>query len=147
MTASLVTLSPIRANEAGTPMPTTFTVDRFLVIVPDSALLASRTDEPEPRNVHVFFSAGAVQGDLGNDVLTHGLRGASAQTDWITIGVHSHETISDAEIQSCLTSANLNGPVASLRLSGHSRGAFSGAFVGAAVRNEGHSGHDLPPAR
>jgi hypothetical protein len=125
MTTALVTLSPIRANEAGTTF-TTYTVDRFLVIVPDSALFASRTGvEPAPRNVHVFFSAGAVQGDRGNDVLTHGLRGASAQTEWITIGVHSHDTISDAEIQSCLTSATLNGPVASLRLSGHSRGAFS----------------------
>jgi hypothetical protein len=122
-------------NEAGTPVPTTYEVDRFLVIVPDYALFGSRTDGPAPRNVHVYFCANDVQGDESNDVLTHGLRAASAQTEWITICVpavyentppahRDDNTISDAEIRSCLTSVNLDGPVASLRCSAHSRGAF-----------------------
>ncbi len=120
-----VSFTPIRANEADTTFRT-YTVDRFLVIVPDSVWLAN-PGSPAPRNVHVFFSANTVQPNRGNDVLTHGLRGACAppQTQWITIGVHAHDHISDAEIQECLANANLPGQVVSLRLSAHSRGSDS----------------------
>jgi hypothetical protein len=119
-------LSPIRADEAGKIL-ITFNVGRFSVFVPEKVILSTRKDfDPTPNlSVHIFFSAGAVQGNLGNDVLTHGLRGASAQSEWVTIGVHSHNVIRDWEITDCLVSIGIRGPIARMRLSGHSRGGES----------------------
>jgi len=113
-------LNPIRADEAGKKLKT-FTYGEFLIFVPDKVSKAATG----PLNVHVFFSAGAVQGDQGNDVLTHGMRGASAGTDWVMIGVPAFpatNTISDAEIVESLKSVGIYRPMTSLRLSGHSRG-------------------------
>jgi hypothetical protein len=117
-------LNPIRADEAGKIL-ITFNVGRFSVFVPDKVILSTRKDfDPTPNlSVHIFFSAGSVQGNLGNDVLTHGLRGASAQSEWVTIGVHSHNVIRDWEIADCLVTVGIRGPIARMRLSGHSRGA------------------------
>ena len=97
MTATRVELSPLRANEAGKTFITYNIDDQFIVIVPGMALFDSRTGAgPAPRKVHVFLRRRGSLGIVGNDVLTHGLRAASAETDWITIGVHSAHTISDA---------------------------------------------------
>ena len=115
-------LSPIRADEAGKKLAT-FTYGRFTIFVPNAVSKAATGD----LKVHIFFSAGAVQGDQGNDVLTHGLRGASAQSDWVMIAVpafRARPTISDQEIVDCLKSISIYKPMTTLRLSGHSRGAF-----------------------
>jgi hypothetical protein len=119
-------LSPIRADEAKKIL-ITFNVGRFSVFVPEKVILSTRKDfDPTPNlSVHIFFSAGAVHGNFGNDVLTHGLRGASAQSEWVTIGVHSHNVIRDWEIADCLVTVGIRGPVARMRLSGHSRGGES----------------------
>ncbi len=124
-TATAANLDPIRADEAGQIL-VSLDFGPFSIFVPEQVILATRGDEDTPNlKVHVFFSAGAVQGNQGNDVLTHGLRGAAAQSDWVSIGIRSHSTISDQQIQDCLTAVGLTGPITALRLSGHSRGAFS----------------------
>jgi hypothetical protein len=115
------TLHPIRADEKGKPS-TSFNFGRFSIFVPEKVSMGTRKEGVDDLKVHVFFSAGSVQGDIGNDILTHGLRGES---DWVTIGVPSHTTISDRQIADCLASIGIRSPIKSLRLSGHSRGAFS----------------------
>jgi hypothetical protein len=119
-------LSPIRADEAGKIL-ITFNVSRFSVFVPEPVILKTRKDFDSTPNlsVHIFFSAGAIAGNLGNDVLTHGLRGASAQSEWVTIAVHSHNEIRDWEIRDCLSSIGILGPIVRMRLTGHSRGGES----------------------
>ena len=118
-------LLPIRADENQKSLQT-YNVGRFLVFIPDDVILSTRGDEDTPNlKVHIFFSAGAVQGEIGNDVLTHGMRGAEAASGFVLIGVPSHDTISDAEIRQCLTAVQITGPIAAIRMSAHSRGAFS----------------------
>jgi len=115
-------LDPIRADESGQNLAT-YTYGKFTIFVPTKVKRGDTGD----LNVDVFFSAGEVQGDQGNDVLTHGLRGASAQSDWVMIGVPAFPastTISDQEIVNCLKSVTINRPITALRLAGHSRGAF-----------------------
>jgi hypothetical protein len=79
--------------------------------------------------VHVFFAAAGVQGDVANDVLVHGLRSSSNNSDWITIGVRGipggAQPISDAEILSCLQGIGISAEPSLLRLAGHSRGCDS----------------------
>ena len=79
--------------------------------------------------VHVFFAAAGVQGSDKNDVLIHGLRGSSNQSEWITIAVQGilsgANPISDNDIQNCLKSIGINDSPVALRLTGHSRGADS----------------------
>lgn len=118
-------LLPIHADEYQKPFQT-YNVGRFLVFVPDRVILSTRGDEATPNlKAHIFFSAGAVQGEIGNDVLTHGMRGAEANSDFVLIGVPSHGTISDAELRQCLTAMHITGPITAIRMSAHSRGAFS----------------------
>jgi hypothetical protein len=118
-------LLPIRADENKKSLQT-YDVGRFLVFVPDNVILSTRGDEDTPNlKVHIFFSAGAVQGEIGNDVLTHGMRGAESGSGFVLIGVPSHDTISDAEIRQCLTAVQITGPITAIRMSAHSRGAFS----------------------
>jgi hypothetical protein len=80
--------------------------------------------------VHVFFSAGSSV----NDMLVHGLRGASDRSEWITIdvpgstladGTSIATPFSDADLDDVLGSVGLTGPIDALRLTGHSRGAIS----------------------
>jgi hypothetical protein len=119
-------LHPIRADEGGKIL-ITFNVGRFSVFIPEKVILSTRREfDPTPNlSVNVFFSAGRVQSSEGNDVLTHGLRGASSQSEWVTIGVHSHNKIRDWEVRECLTSVGILGPIARMRLCGHSRGGES----------------------
>jgi carboxypeptidase C (cathepsin A)/phosphatidylserine/phosphatidylglycerophosphate/cardiolipin synthase-like enzyme/V8-like Glu-specific endopeptidase/subtilisin family serine protease len=117
-------LAPIRADEAGKIL-VTFKVGRFLVFIPDKVILSTRRDfDPTPSLfVHIFFSANSVLTDVANDVLTHGLRGTFASSEWVMIGVRSRQTIEDWEVRDCLTSVGIAGPITAMRLSGHSRGA------------------------
>jgi hypothetical protein len=117
-------LHPIRADEKDKVLPS-FTFGRFSIFVPEKVTFGNRTDEIPNLKVHVFFSASRVAGDIRDDVLTHGLHGASNQSDWVLIGVPAHTTISDQEIVDCLASIGIHDPIRALRLSGHSRGAFS----------------------
>ncbi len=117
-------LKPIRANEARKSL-VSLAFGRFSIFVPFNVSAGSRGAGVDNLKVHVFFSAGNVQGDIGNDILTHGLRGASEQSDWVTIGVPAHTTISDKQITDCLSSIGITSPIKDMRLSGHSRGAFS----------------------
>jgi hypothetical protein len=118
-------LLPIRADENQRTLQT-YNVGRFLVCIPDKVILSTRGNEDTPNlKVHIFFSAGATQGETGNDVLTHGMRGAEAASDFVLIGAPAHDTISDAEIRQCLTAVQITGPIAAIRMSAHSRGAFS----------------------
>jgi hypothetical protein len=80
--------------------------------------------------VHVFFSAGSSV----NDMLVHGLRGASDRSQWITIdvpgstlpdGTSIATPFTDADLDDVLGSVGLTGPIDALRLTGHSRGAIS----------------------
>ncbi len=90
--------------------------------------LGSRKDITNVQ-VHIFFAAGGVQGADTNDILLHGLRGASNQSEWITIGVPGigggANRISDAEITGCLQSIGINTAPRAVRLTGHSRGCDS----------------------
>lgn len=128
MSAVRVTPTPIRAEELVLQLAT-FHVGQFTVFVP-SALLSDTGDvaAADPK-VHVFFAAGGVQGDKANDVLVHGLRSASRDSEWITIGVRGTQggatTIRSADIQSCLDQIGATGTPSSLRLTGHSRGCDS----------------------
>ena len=79
--------------------------------------------------VHIFFAAGGVQVGISNDILLHGLRGASDRSNWITIGVRgitdSANTISDAQIAACLDSVGIHARPQKIRITGHSRGCDS----------------------
>jgi hypothetical protein len=116
----------------------------FSVFVPAGWIGRHNFEDPTQMrpNVHVFFGAGLAQGTGGNDVSLHGLRGASNLTDWITIAVPGTWKIvngrvqnlatpfSDTDIADCLRAVGIVSPPASLRVSGHSRGAVSAlAFV------------------
>ena len=79
--------------------------------------------------VQVFFGAGLINGNNFNDVLLHGLRTASNLTEWITIAVpgtmigdqNVATPFHDQDIADCLSVLYITNPVASLRLTGHSR--------------------------
>ena len=121
------TAPPIRADEAGN-LPPIFNFGQFSIFVPDPVWFASRKEFTNIK-VHVFFAAGGVQGSDTNDIFVHGLRGASKQSEWITIGVpgilNSANSISDSEIQQCLNAVGIHSPPIALRLTGHSRGCDS----------------------
>lgn len=125
--ATAVSPVPIRADEAGT-VSGGFDVGQFYVFVPEGVLLSARKEIANVK-VHVFFAAGGVQGPDTNDVLLHGLRGASNQSEWVTIGIpgilNGANTISDAQIATCLRSVGIVGPPVAVRLTGHSRGCDS----------------------
>ena len=118
---------PIRADEGGMDSHT-FNCGQFTMFIP-GRYTAARGSPNEVQNVkvHIFFAAGGVH-DGENDFMLHGLRGASNQSEWITIGVPGLEggamTISDAQIANCLHSFGINNP-AVVRLTGHSRGCDS----------------------
>jgi hypothetical protein len=139
------TWKPLRADEADAPAgqpsnfaPTLIVKDRFAVFIPMGWIakynFSDPADPPKELKVHVFFGAGGVKGNNFNDLLLHGLRGASNATEWITIGVKGSATddgqsfatpFSDADVTDCLAAANITWPVTKLRLSGHSRGMVS----------------------
>jgi hypothetical protein len=125
--ATQETAAPIRADEAGQTLPI-FNFGQFSIFVPEKVALGARKEITNPK-VHIFFAAGGVQGADTNDIFVHGLRGASNQSDWITIGVRgiggSANTISDAQIMQCLQSVGINSAPVSVRLTGHSRGCDS----------------------
>jgi Domain of unknown function (DUF4157) len=118
---------PIRANEGGKTL-TTFNCGQFSIFVPRQVMLGSRKDITNLK-VHIFFAAGGVQGADTNDVFVHGLRGASDESDRVTIGVpgilNSANKISDSEISHCLQSIGINTSPIAVRLTGHSRGCDS----------------------
>jgi outer membrane protein OmpA-like peptidoglycan-associated protein len=134
-TARVENPPPIRADEGGKFL-NSFRCGDFLVFVPQRVTLGSRKDIKNVK-VHVFFAAGGVLDRIvngipihdTNDVVLHGLRGASDQSEWITIGVegilNGANTVSDAQISSCLQSLGINSPPEAIRLTGHSRGCDS----------------------
>lgn len=119
------TAAPIRTGEAGLK---SYNFGEFTIFIPTNVLLGARKEITNVK-VHVFFAAGGVQGIDANDVLLHGLRGASDQSEWITIGVRgigdSSNTISDAQIAACLASVGIQARPQAIRLTGHSRGCDS----------------------
>ncbi len=119
--------APIRTDEAGKFL-NSFRCGQFLVFIPLPVTLGSRKDITNLK-VHVFFAAGGVLGPSENDVVLHGLRGASADSEWITIGVRGIKdganTISDVQLSDCLQSLGINNPPVAVRLTGHSRGCDS----------------------
>lgn len=121
------TATPLRADEAGKVLSTS-RFGQFEIFVPKGVLLSARGDITNVK-VHIFFAAGGVQGSNTNDVLLHGLRGASNESEWVTIGVpgilNSANTISDAQIAACLHDVGINSAPVSVRLTGHSRGCDS----------------------
>jgi hypothetical protein len=125
--ATKVSYPPIRSDEAGKTLDTYSNRD-FTIFIPQKLTQANLNGITNPK-VHVFFTAGSVQGTVGNGVLFHGIRGASNDSDWITIGVRgidkSSRAVSDAEIIDCLKSVQINTPPSALRLTGHSRGCDS----------------------
>jgi outer membrane protein OmpA-like peptidoglycan-associated protein len=127
LTARVENPPPIRADEGGKFL-NSFRCGDFLVFIPRRVARSLRKDIKNVK-IHVFFAAGGVLGDDTNDVVLHGLRGASDQSEWITIGVRgilkSANTISDAQISSCLQSLGINSPPEAIRLTGHSRGCDS----------------------
>lgn len=121
------TAPPIRADEGGKSL-SSFNFGQFSIFVPLAVSMGSRKDV-ENLKIHVFFAAGGVQGTRNNDLILHGLRGASDQSDWITIGVpgitDSANKISDAEITACLHSIGIDSTPVAVRVTGHSRGCDS----------------------
>ncbi|PZV00212.1 MAG: hypothetical protein DCF24_07740 [Cyanobium sp.] len=121
------TATPIRADESNKIL-TTSNFGQFSIFVPENVLLGSRKEITNVK-VHVFFAAGGVKGADTNDMFLHGLRGASNQSDWITIGVPgisgSANSISDSQIVDCLRSIGINSAPVAVRLTGHSRGCDS----------------------
>lgn len=122
--APLLSPDPVHADEAGKTL-LTYQHDKFAIFVPEAVLLAFQ-DEMTDVKVHLFFTAGRV---ALRDLLVHGVRGSSNDSDWVTITIpgklDSFETISDAEIIDCLRAANIQGKPTALRLTGHSRGCDS----------------------
>jgi hypothetical protein len=91
------------------------------------SIFVPRGTSGDRNDVHVFFSAGGVQGNSGlNGVLHHGLRAASEGTGWILIGVPGAEpgfvTIDTAQIEGALRRIGRGTNIGRLRLSAHSRG-------------------------
>ena len=125
--ATPVTFTPVRSDEVGKIL-NTFTNRVFTIFVPQNLTQANPKGIANPK-VHVFFTAGAVQGPIGNGVLVHGLRGASNDSDWITIAVRgvrgNPQKVTDADILDCLRSIQINTPPSALRITGHSRGCES----------------------
>jgi hypothetical protein len=115
---------PVHADEADQVL-LTYSFDKFAIFVPQAVLFASR-DEMTDVKVHLFFTAGA---PAMHDLLVHGVRGASNQSDWVTITIpgqlNSSVMISDDEIIRCLRTADVKGSPTALRLTGHSRGCDS----------------------
>jgi hypothetical protein len=128
MAATAVTPNPVRAEELVLPLAT-FEQGDFTIFLPSALAPFAVLGGILSPKVHVFFAAAGVQRDLANDVLVHGLRSASNNSDWILIAVRgisgSSRAISDAEIRSCLSSVGVNAAPAVLRLSAHSRGCDS----------------------
>jgi hypothetical protein len=129
--AAQIDLTPIHADENG-QLLATYQFGDFLIFTPLGSLGPNL--EIDSTKVHVFFAAGGVLGDAGNDVLIHGLRGSSNSSDWITIAVRGKTTpdgksianpISDSDIINCLQSIGVSSTPTSLRLTGHSRGCDS----------------------
>ena len=124
--ATAETATPIRADDSGKIL-STFNFGEFSIFVPYNITL----NVPEHMNVkvHVFFAAGGVQGSDTNDIFLHGLRGASNNSDWITIGVkgilNSSNMINDSQIVDCLRSIGIHSAPVAVRLTGHSRGCDS----------------------
>jgi len=127
MAATPVTPNSIRAEELVLPL-STFEQGEFCIFVP-APLVALGMGAIVAPKVHVFFTAGNVRGDIGNDVLVHGLRSATNSSDWITIGVRGisggARSITDADIRSCLQGIGVLAAPTVLRISGHSRGCDS----------------------
>jgi hypothetical protein len=125
--ATVENLAPIRADEGGKFL-NSFRNGDFLIFVPRRVSISSRKELTDVK-IHVFFAAGGVLGPTENDVVLHGFRGASDQSEWITIGVHGigggANAISDAQISNCLRSIGINAPPVAVRLTGHSRGCDS----------------------
>lgn len=124
--AAAETAAPIRADE--NRLLPTFNFGQFSIFVPGKLSRKAYADITNVK-VHVFFAAGGVQGANTNDIFLHGLRGASDQSDWITIGVPgilgSANSISDSQIVDCLRSIGINSAPVAVRLTGHSRGCDS----------------------
>jgi Domain of unknown function (DUF4157) len=119
------TPQPVRADEEGKRLPTYY-MDKFTVFVPEPILAAIKAGGPLGYvEVHIFFSAGEVQGEFGNDILTHGLRGAGGASDWILIGVPSDRSINEKALKLLLQGVNVDQEVNKLRLTSHSRGGFN----------------------
>lgn len=118
---------PVRADELGPARSDrlgarTFDCGPFSIFIPAGAATVALN------RVHVFFSPGDVSGGTGsNATAVHGLRGAADPTQWILISAPSRpagsNTISDAEIKNCLTSAGRSATINEVRMSAHSRGA------------------------
>jgi hypothetical protein len=125
--ATIQNLNPIRADEHGKIL-VTFARKSFTIFVPTAVILGARKEITDVK-VHVFFAAAGVQGNVANDVLVHGLRGASDSSSWVLIAVRGVKgravPISDSDINDCLASIGLPILPSQLRLSGHSRGADS----------------------
>lgn len=119
------TAPPIRTGEESLH---SYNFDQFSIFIPTNVLLGSRKDITDVK-VHIFFAAGGVQAGISNDILLHGLRGASDRSNWITIGVRgitdSANTISDAQIAACLDSVGIHARPQKIRITGHSRGCDS----------------------
>ncbi len=126
--AQTETATPIRAGEGAL---INYNFGQFSIFIPDNVELSTRADRKDITNlkVHLFFAAGDVQTSDTNDLLLHGLRSASDQSDWVTIGVPGvlggWNTISDAQIAACLRSLGLVPPPVAIRITGHSRGCDS----------------------
>lgn len=120
----LVDPVPVHADELDQTL-ITYRFGKFAIFVPQKVLMAFR-DRIGDVKVHLFFTAGK---DALHDLLVHGVRGASNDSDWVTITVpgklNGFVTISDAEIIECLRAAQIDGRPTALRLSGHSRGCDS----------------------
>lgn len=118
---------PVRADELGPARSDrlgarTFDCGPYSIFIPAGAATVT------VNRVHVFFSPGDATGGTGsNAAAVHGLRGAADSTEWILISAPSRpagsNTISDAEIKNCLTSAGRPATIDAVRLSAHSRGA------------------------
>ena len=120
-----VTFTPVRSDEVGKTLAT-FMHGSLIIFVPQTVRTTDDADIPDPK-VHVFFAA--FDGPVKTEVLIHGLRGASNNSEWITIAVpgvlNSARPISEAEILDCLRSIGISSTPSVLRLSGHSRGCDS----------------------
>jgi hypothetical protein len=128
MTATAVTPNPVRAEELVLPLAT-FEQGDFTIFLPSALAPVAALGAILNPKVHIFFAAAGVQGDVADDVLVHGLRSASNNSDWILIAVRGipggARAISDADILTCLSSVGVNAAPAMLRLSAHSRGCDS----------------------
>lgn len=120
-------LDPIRADENSNAY-VSFSFKQLTIFVPKAVIFGFRKEITDLK-VHVFFAAAGVQRNQANDVLTHGLRGASDNSMWVLIaapGVPGGAfLVSDQDIRDCLNAVGIKTPIQQLRLSGHSRGGDS----------------------